>query len=282
MKKEILLAALGYVASVVILLSLLYWFQKNEGFDETTFLIGSVFVLLLSIIWGYIIASHLLQPREKTREHLLRLTKDIIHELNLPLSTIQANVSMLSRNIEDEKAEKRLQRIDDASVRLKRLYDELVYTIRKEVHDVPKEPFDLKDLIEERVEVFREQKRNPLQINVESCYVFTDKIGFEQVFDNLIGNAMKYSSKEHPIEIVLKEHQLKIIDHGIGMDEAQLVKVYERYYQGDSQQEGEGIGLALVKAYCDAEDIEIQIDSKKGIGTKVILNLDKIVHAELT
>ena len=282
MKKEVWLAALGYVSSVMILLSFLYWFQKNEGFDEKTFLIGSGFVFLLSIAWGYIIASHLLQPQEKTREHLLRLTRDIIHELNLPLSTIQANTSMLTRKIEDEKSQKRLKRIDDASVRLKRLYDELVYTIHKEVHDVPKEYFDLKDLIAERVEVFREQKRNPLHTRVESCPVLTDRIGFEQMFDNLVGNAMKYSSKELPVDIILKGHRLEIVDRGIGMDEAQLVKVYERYYQGDSQKEGAGIGLALVKTYCDEENIEIQIDSQKGAGTRVILNLDKIVHREFT
>ena len=282
MKKEVWLAALGYVSSVMILLSFLYWFQKNEGFDEKTFLIGSGFVFLLSIAWGYIIASHLLQPQEKTREHLLRLTRDIIHELNLPLSTIQANTSMLTRKIEDEKSQKRLKRIDDASVRLKRLYDELVYTIHKEVHDVPKESFDLKDLIAERVEVFREQKRNPLHTSVESCPVLTDRIGFEQMFDNLVGNAMKYSSKELPVDIILKGHRLEIVDRGIGMDEAQLVKVYERYYQGDSQKEGAGIGLALVKTYCDEENIEIQIDSQKGAGTRVILNLDKIVHREFT
>jgi signal transduction histidine kinase len=282
MKKEIWLAALGYVSSVSVLLSFLYWFLKNEGFDESTFLIGSGFVFLLSIVWGYIIASHLLQPRERTREYLLRLTRDIIHELNLPLSTIQANTTMLRRNIQEEKAQKRLKRIDDASVRLKRLYDELVYTIRKEVHQVQQESFDLKTLVEARVEVFREQQRNPIETDVRSCPLFTDKIGFEQMFDNLVSNAMKYSPKEAPVRIVSQGHRLEIIDRGIGMDEAQLLKVYERYYQGDSRKEGEGIGLALVKTFCDEAGIEIQIDSHKGEGTRVILNLDRIVHREFT
>jgi signal transduction histidine kinase len=282
MKKELWLATLGYVASVTILLSFLYWFLKNEGFDEATFLAGSTFVFLLSIGWGYIIASHLLLPHKQTREHLLHLTRDIIHELNLPLSTIQANTSMLARKIEDEKAKQRLKRIDDASLRLKRLYDELVYTIRKEVREIHKEVFDLKPLIEERVEIFLEQHRNPIGIDMASCPVFADKIGFEQMFDNLVSNAMKYSPKEYPVEITLKGDILQIVDHGIGMDEAQLIKVYERYYQGDARKEGEGIGLALVKAYCDEENIEIQIDSHKGTGTKVSLNLEKIVHKGLT
>jgi len=271
------LAAFGYVFSVLILLSFLYWFLKNEGFDETTFLIGSGFVLLLSVGWGYIIASHLLIPQKKTQEHLLHLTKDIIHELNLPLATIQANTAMLAKNRTDEKSLKRLRRIEDASLRLKRLYEELVYTIRKEMHEIERERFDLKALVEERVEIFREQNRNPVVIEVERCQLLTDKIGFEQMFDNLVSNAMKYSDKESPIKIVLKEHMLQIIDEGIGMDEAQLLKVYERYYQGDRQKEGDGIGLALVKAYCDQEDIGIKIESRRGRGTKVTLDLGRVL-----
>ena len=277
MKKQMWLAAFGYVFSVLILLSFLYWFLKNEGFDETTFLIGSGFVLLLSVGWGYIIASHLLIPQKKTQEHLLHLTKDIIHELNLPLATIQANTAMLAKNRTDEKSLKRLRRIEDASLRLKRLYEELVYTIRKEMHEIERERFDLKTLVEERVEIFREQNRNPVVIEVERCQLLTDKIGFEQMFDNLVSNAMKYSDKESPIKIVLKEHMLQIIDEGIGMDEAQLLKVYERYYQGDRQKEGDGIGLALVKAYCDQEDIGIKIESRRGRGTKVTLDLKRVL-----
>jgi len=277
MKKQMWLAAFGYVFSVLILLSFLYWFLKNEGFDETTFLIGSGFVLLLSVGWGYIIASHLLIPQKKTQEHLLHLTKDIIHELNLPLATIQANTAMLAKNRTDEKSLKRLKRIEDASLRLKRLYEELVYTIRKEMHEIERERFDLKALVEERVEIFREQNRNPVVIEVERCQLLTDKIGFEQMFDNLVSNAMKYSDKESPIKIVLKEHMLQIIDEGIGMDEAQLLKVYERYYQGDRQKEGDGIGLALVKAYCDQEDIGIKIESRRGRGTKVTLDLGRVL-----
>ncbi len=277
MKKQIWLAAFGYVLSVAMLLSFIYWFMKNENFSESSFLLAALVALFLSVGWGYIIASHLLVPQKKTQEHLLHLTKEIVHELNLPLATIQANSSMLRRNIEDTKAQKRLTRIEDASRRLARLYDELVYTIKKEMHEIERETFDLKELVEERVAIFKEQARNPFVVNICSCMVHTDRIGFEQVIDNLVNNAMKYSSKEAPVKIILDVPFLKIIDCGIGMDEGQIVKIYEKYYQEDSQQEGEGIGLALVKAYCDRENIAIQIESQKGEGTTVTLDLREIV-----
>jgi signal transduction histidine kinase len=278
MKKEILLATLGYVMSVALLLSFLYWLLKNEGFDEKTFLAGSIVVLLLSVGWGYIIASHLVIPHRKTQDHLLHLTKDIVHELNIPLSTIQANSAMLSKNMEEERARKRLKRIDDASLRLKKLYDQLVYTIRKEMHQIEREPFDLAEMVVSRVEVFKEQRRNPFILELETCRVYTDRIGFERIFDNLVANAMKYSDKHTPVTIRIEGEKLEIIDRGIGMDEAQLLQIYERYYQGDSQKEGEGIGLALVKAYCDQEDIVIQVSSKPGEGTRIVLQLEKILN----
>ena len=277
MKKQIWLAAFGYVLSVAMLLSFIYWFMKNENFSESSFLLAALIALFLSVAWGYIIASHLLVPQKKTQEHLLHLTKEIVHELNLPLATIQANSSMLRRNIEDTKAQKRLTRIEDAAKRLARLYDELVYTIKKEIHEIERETFDLKDLIEERVAIFKEQGRNPFSVNICSCMVHTDRIGFEQIVDNLVNNAMKYSPKEASVKIILDVPFLKIIDHGIGMDEGQIVKIYEKYYQEDSQKEGEGIGLALVKAYCDRENIAIQIESGKGEGTTVTLGLGEII-----
>jgi len=277
MKRQTWFATFGYVVSVLILLSFHYWFLKNEGFSETNFILGAFFILLLSIGWGYIIASHLILPRQKTQEHLLHLTKDIIHELNIPLATIHANSAMLRKRMDDARALKRLGRIDDAASRLERLYDELVYTIRKEVHRIERERVDLQALVQSRIEVFVEQNRNPIRMHLEPCEVLTDRIGFEQVFDNLVNNALKYSPKEKEVRIVLSQKRLQIIDEGIGMDETELVQVYERYYQGNRQKEGEGIGLALVKAFCDEEDIAIQIESKKGVGTKVTLDLQKIV-----
>ena len=282
MRKEILFATAGYVTSVAVLLSFLYWLMKNEGFDETTFLIGSVFVLLLSIGWGYIIASHLIVPHRRTKSHLMRLIKDIVHELNIPLSTIRANTAMLAKKTDDEKNRKRIERIDDATVRLKKLYDELVYTIKREVHQVEREHFDLAQSLSERVEIFCEQRRNPIVTQMQSMEVYADKIGFERMFDNLLSNAMKYSPRQMPVTVRLNERYLEISDRGIGMDEAQLLKVYERYYQVDGTKEGEGIGLALVKAYCDQEGISIRIDSKRGEGTVVKLDLSSVVHAAFT
>jgi len=276
-KKRTFFATLGYFSSVTILLSFIYWFLKNEGFSESNFLIASVMVLILSAGWGYIIATHLLAPKAELDENLSQLSSEILHELNIPLSTIKANTTLLKKRTEDEKTMKRLERIEASSLRLERLYKELVYSIKKEINPVEKEKFSLKNLLQERIEVFEAFDRNSFDLTIEDIQIEADKIGFEKTVDNLLMNAMKYSDKASSIEIIVQNNILTIADRGIGMDETQLLKVYERYYQVDSKLKGEGIGLALVKTYCDEEGIIIDIKSKKDQGTSIVLNLTKLV-----
>ncbi|KYJ86123.1 sensor histidine kinase [Sulfurovum riftiae] len=273
-KKKILLAALGYFASVAILLSFLYWFLKNEGFSEGNFLVAGLLVLLLAAGWGYILSSHLLAPKAELDANLSQLSSEILHELNIPLATIKANTSMLKKRLQEEKRSlKRLERIEASSDRLERLYKELAYSINKEIHPIEKEEVWLVPLLQERIDTFESFGRNRFDMEIGDMKIKVDRIGFEKMIDNLLMNAMKYSEKNTPIKVMLEGSTLMIIDEGIGMDEAELLKVYERYYQGDSRKEGKGIGLALVKAYCDTEGIAIQIISEKEKGTSVLLDL---------
>jgi len=274
--KELFLAMLIYVVTMTVLLMSVYRFLENWHWSEFNFFIAGALVFLVAIGWGYVLTAIIFAPKKQMEDTLTTLTKDIVHELNIPLSTIKANTSMLKKTVEDEKSLKRLQRIDDASVRLKKLYDELVYSLHKEMQQIAKEKFDVAVLVKERIAIFEEQKRNPFKLALASYEIEVDKIGFEQMLDNILINAMKYSDKNAPITVTLKEHVLYIEDKGLGMTTAELLRVHERYFQGDEKKDGEGIGLALVKEYCDNENIAIQLHSEKGIGTSVSLDLIKV------
>lgn len=275
-KKEIAFAAVIYFVTMFTLLTAVRRFLETWNSIEINFFVAGALVLLVAIGWGYVLTALIFAPKKQMEDTLTSLSNDIMHELNIPLATIKANTAMLHKTLTDEKSLKRIQRIEDASIRLKKLYDELVYSIHKEMHDIEKERFDLKPLLEERIEVFKEQKRNPFVLDLKPYEVEADKIGFEQMFDNLISNAMKYSMKEAPISVTLNHDILSVKDEGLGMETAELLRVYERYYQVDSKKDGKGLGLALVKAYCDEQGIEIRIESQKGIGTTVSLTLSKI------
>ncbi len=273
--------ALVYFLSVLLLLTVLHGFLTRYGFNETNFLFGAGIISLIALVLGYTLSGDLLSPKWEMDARFAHLSKEILHELNIPLSTIDANATMLKKTHSDEKSQRRLNRISSASARLKRLYDELVYTINKEIHIVEKEHFSLALLIEERVEVLRGFNRNIFELTLSDKELFADKIGFEQMIDNLLNNAMKYSDKTSPIKILTEENSLLIQDQGIGMSEEDLVRIFERYYQTDTSHKGEGIGLALVKAYCDESRIGIVILSEQDKGTTVKLDLKHIIVRNL-
>ncbi|MGC9350857.1 MAG: sensor histidine kinase [Sulfurovum sp.] len=277
MDKRVLWGTVVYIVSIGFVLGFMYHILNTWGVTTKIYLLSALILLLFSGMFGYIFVSTILASTKRLDKNLSHLTKEILHELNIPLSTIQANSKLIARKLEDKKCLDRIERIKASSKRLERLYQELAYSIKKEFQPIEKETFDLKKVLEERVEVFEAFDRNSFVMDLESYRVTADKIGFEKVIDNILMNAMKYSSKDTPITLSFSQDTLSIIDQGVGMNETELLKIYERYYQADTSKEGEGIGLALVKSYCDSEGIGIQIKSEKNEGTTVFLDLKKIV-----
>lgn len=237
-------------------------------------------IALLSLIgavgMGKIVSKVAMEPLREYFNHLDRFSKETLHELNLPINTITANLSMLRKTNGDEKSLKRLERIEMATVMLKERYNELDYLIKKQMERESIETFDLSDLIEERLIFLR-----PLyphvqwEIASEPCRVTLDRIGFAKVIDNLVDNGVKYSSSPAKIHIELSGNRLTVRDQGRGMDEMTLVRIFDRYYQNDATMAGFGIGLGLVKRYCDRYRIGLQVHSQVDEGTCVTLELNR-------
>ena len=195
MKKQILLLIPLYLLVLVVIV---YGFI----YEEIEIIIPSLLILVILLILGFMFNSYTLKQKYEIDENVLHLTKEILHELAIPISTIQANTLLLRRTCkENEKSLKRLSRIDDSSKRLERLYEELLYSIKKEIQTVECEKIDLVLLIEERVKVMKLLNRNDFVLSLEAHNVLVDKIGFEKMLDNLLNNAMKYSPKESQIEV---------------------------------------------------------------------------------
>ena len=95
--------------------------------------------------------------------------------------------------------------------------------------------------------------------------------------DNIIDNSVKYSPQSAEITILCRGSKLSINDKGQGMDELELFQVFDRYYQSDASALGFGIGLGLVKNYCDKYKIKLHVDSTKGEGTTMQLDFSGVV-----
>jgi len=135
-RKELLIAGVIYFVTMFTLLTAVYRFLENWHLSQFNFFAAGILVILVALGWGYVLSALIFAPKKQMEDTLTSLTNDIIHELNIPLSTIKANSEMLKKTMEDEKSLKRIKRIEDASVRLKKLYDELVYSIHKEMHSI--------------------------------------------------------------------------------------------------------------------------------------------------
>ncbi|MDD5359036.1 MAG: HAMP domain-containing sensor histidine kinase [Sulfurovaceae bacterium] len=276
-KKEIIIAVITLEILLILLWMAPYFFGKYYGFDNLSFFVSLGLMVIVSTGFVYILVSYLLESKYKIEKNLLHITDEIIHELNIPLTTITANSKMLSRNLSSPKDITRAERIEHASSRLKRLYETLVYNIIKEIQPIKKEKFYADIIVKECCEPFIDQDRNEFIFELENVELIADKIGFEQMIENIVSNAMKYSPKDEPITIKIANNVIEIIDRGMGMDDTQIIKIYDRYYQGDVENDGKGIGLAIVKDYCNKEGISITINSKKNQGTRVILDISKII-----
>lgn len=143
------------------------------------------------------------------------------------------------------------KQIDINNMVLKRLYSEFSYKAKKKNIDLI------------------------LNINDGELNIIADEYSVVQIFVNLIDNAIKYTH-EGKVEVssFINENgkvTVKVADTGIGISEEFLPNLFTAFYQEQRgytrQYEGNGLGLALVKKYCDLNNAEISVESKKGVGS---------------
>ena len=218
------------------------------------------------------IAKLSLNPMQEYVKNLQDLSKETLHELNLPVSTIITNINMIKKNSFDAKNLKRVDRIQTACYMLQDRYNELDYMIKTQTQKKIKESFDLDQLVKDRVgflqPIYSHMKFN---LDLEKTKIINDKIGLGKIIDNIIDNAVKYSQNSTKIDIKLTNHILYIQDYGRGMNEIELINIFDSYYQSDNNMKGFGIGLSMVKRFCDTQDILLSFKSKPKIGTTVLL-----------
>jgi PAS domain S-box-containing protein len=113
----------------------------------------------------------------------------------------------------------------------------------------------------------------------DNTSVFVDGFVSTKIFENLLDNAIKFTKAGY-VKIIVSRNEsgnliVEVSDSGIGISEEYLRKLFTPFSQEDQsysrQYDGTGLGLALVKKYCDMNNILIDIQSKKGIGTQAVL-----------
>lgn len=264
-----------YFITVVGFIAFSYYFLVILALEN--YLALSIIGICFIILSGIFISKLAVDPLLEYVKSLQNLSKETLHELNLPISTIMTNSQMLEKSMDDVKSLKRLGRINSACDMLKERYNELDYMIKMQTKEEIIEEFDVVQLVEQRVaflsKIYPQIKFN---LALESLEIHSDKKGLSKVIDNLVDNGVKYSANSKNIDISIKDRTLEIQDYGVGMEEVELLRIFDNYYQSNSTVSGFGIGLSMVKRFCDKNKIELNFSSTPEVGTTVALQFKNI------
>lgn len=264
--------------TILLVLVLNYFFVSKFNIIENS-LIFIVTLTLFGSLCFLLISTKILKPIFKSEENIKNSIKNRIHELNIPTSTIKINLQLLKKDITDTKSLARLERIEKANESLSYLYNNMEYEFKKEFENIDLEEFSLLEAINSSLDKFEDIKKDTtIEIFVpKDIALYSDYNGFIIVLDNLISNSIKYNSKEKPyIKISFENRVLSIFNKGAGIDAKNIMLVFDRYFQENQENKGYGIGLAIVKEFCDKNGIGVNIESFED-GNMINLNLKSVL-----
>ncbi|MCK5293221.1 MAG: HAMP domain-containing histidine kinase [Arcobacteraceae bacterium] len=228
-------------------------------------------ILLISFFAfiSFILARKSLKPMADTISHLDRFMKDLIHDLNTPITSILINSKMLKKDA-IEKDIKKITRIENSAKNISSLYANL--EILLDGNSLKKENIDLTILINDIVEIYKSIYPNiKFNVDIKGDNVNINLNAIKRILDNIISNACKYSIDINPtIEISYNNDILIIKDNGKGIKYPK--KIFERSYK--EVDSGHGIGMHIVHRLCSELSISIDIKSEPNQGTIVTLKFN--------
>lgn len=206
------------------------------------------------------------------------------HEIRTPLTTILGYTELLWKTDDEEVRDKSLFYITSEGKRMLKMMERLLELskLKNYSFELNKCDSNLKKLIEDACESMQYKMKRyhaTFRLDLEDINFKVDPDFFKQVVINIVDNSIKYS-KSPIIDISLKKQdgiKLEITDYGCGIDQKNLKNVFDPYYKVDkshnSQTEGWGLGLSIVKEIVDKHGGTIEISSAPGKGTSIIITL---------
>lgn len=258
------------------------------------FVISAVLILFTRMAFDY--EKKLVLAQEKIQQNLSfknRIVGMISHEIRSPLNIISIYSRGISRQIKDESLKESFKTIDFTTNSLSLLASQILeYSKNENVKlQLNSNNFNLKEELNEILKGLTslvESNGNNLVVKsslTNDIVVNSDAVKIHQLFYNIVGNANKFT-KKGIIKINLNVQttsdnkvnlKVEIKDNGIGIDNDDLKNIFENYYQGvvsaNVQNLGAGLGLNLCKELIELFDGEINVTSKKDVGTSVYFNI---------
>ena len=246
---------------------------------------GAIFFLLIAA--GAIFLFRAVQTQLKITQQQQHFMMAITHELKTPIAVTKLNLETLQkRKLEEAQQQKLINNTLQEANRMNALCNNLLLSSQMEsqAYQMTNENLNLSDIITTCVKDF--MIRFPLKKMAtsieENIFVVGDSFLLQMAFNNLIENAIKYSSKDSQIDVVLTKNEnkckIEINDEGNGIPDSDKIKVFEKFYRTGStatqQSKGTGIGLFLVKRIITAHQANVYVKDNLPKGSKFIVDLN--------
>ncbi|HBE59862.1 MAG TPA: hypothetical protein DDW56_20835 [Cyanobacteria bacterium UBA11366] len=225
-----------------------------------------------------------LERQQELSQLRLRFFTLASHEFRTPLSTVLASAQLLllfANEWPQDQIHKSISRIESAAQRMRKLLDDILTINRADTGNIglshisiPISQFCQKIIAD--IQSNRDRKPQiTLSITSPLTTVYLDRQLLNIILNNLLNNAIKYSTPEQNINLEITETTteiiFKVIDTGIGIPPSDIPHLFEAFYRGANVESipGSGLGLTVVKNCVDLHGGTIEVTSQLGVGTTV-------------
>ncbi|WP_437922149.1 hybrid sensor histidine kinase/response regulator transcription factor [Sphingobacterium sp. LRF_L2] len=253
---------------------------------------------LIFWVFNFFRVRNILKWERRERHKVLELTRmkmdfltAISHELKTPLSLILAPISQLILQTKNVEKKKQLEGVHRNALKINNLIQEVMTFDKGEGQDLIAQTLLTSqiDLIPFLKNTLEEWQRMPISSQlhlrfstaIESCFLRADVSKLSSIVHNLLSNACKYNRDQGTVELCVEqmEHAIvfQVTDTGQGISAEDLTYVFSKFYRSSAKEitavEGTGVGLYLVKNYCEQMGWEIALQSIYGQGTTVRITI---------
>ena len=282
---------IGNVIGVVLLHSPIEGISNTVAQGITLLGISLASALLISFFLSVWLSKHFTSPIIlKEAEDAIRLDKirrdfvvNVTHELKTPITVIRGSTEALKDGVVTDavKIKEYYDQIIKESKYLQGMVGDLLDLSKLQNPDFPieKDAIDITDVLEDAIRSVRGiADLKGIKINTEitkkGIHITGDYGRLRQLLIILLDNAVKFSPADKVVDVHCVENVIKIRDYGVGIPEAELPYIFDRFHKSRSEEnkEGTGLGLSIAKQIADRHNISLSVTSKVGQGTEFSIN----------